>query len=201
MSAEDDEFNETFEGTTSPEDWISGSLDMHPADHPASFFLGKEFLLWLWWRSEKDYGNVPLSGFDPVEFWIDDRIQFKTDGEDPQISDLKGGAPATTDEARTALRSGKVVETARLGLRIRDREYQLSLKGEGLEISGLKVPGEVKDGLDERILERMFLLEEATAILDALFHVFAGERLAGNWNTETVAAIRSWVAGQAQARV
>ena len=63
------------------------------------------------------------------------------------------------------------------------------------------MPGEVKDGLDERILERMFLLEEATAILDALFHVFAGERLAGNWNTETVAAIRSWVAGQAQARV
>ena len=42
---EEDEFNETFAGTTSPEDWISTSLDLHPADHPASFFLGKEFLL------------------------------------------------------------------------------------------------------------------------------------------------------------
>ena len=197
----DEEYNETFAGTTSPEDWISTRLELHPADHPASFFLGKEFLLWLWWRSARDFGNVELPGFDPVEFWIDDRLQFKTDGEDPQISDLKGGEPATTDEARTALRSGKVVESARIGLRIREREYQLSLKGESLEIAGLKVPGEVKDGLDERILERMFLLEEATAILDALFHVFAEERLAGTWNTETVPAIRAWVAGEPAPRL
>jgi len=164
-------------------------------DHPASAFLGKEFLLWLWWRSERDFGTIDLPHYGPVDLWIDDRIQFRTGGDNPQTSDLKGGAPATSAEARMALVSGKTVETARVGMRVKEREFFFSLRSDPVELAGLKVPGEVQDGVDERIYERMFLLEEATGIVDALFFLFCGERLSADWNPQTLPAIRAWVAG------
>ena len=177
-----------------PEDWIRDSFDVHPGDHPASFFLGKEFLLWLWWMSEKSYGAVEVDAIGPVEFWIDDRIQFRTEGDQPQVSDLKGGQPTATAEARSALIAGKTVETATIGVRVGEREYTFALKGETLELAGLKVPGEVKDGLDERIYERMFLLDEIVAILDGLFFVFAEERLHPDFRDRTLGPIREWIA-------
>lgn len=163
-------------------------------DHPASRFLGREFLLWLWWRSERDFGTVDLPRFGKVDVWIDDRLQFRTAGEDPQTSDLRGGAPATTAEARTALLAGKIVETARVGLRVKEREHALELRGEGLELAGVKVPAECKDGLAERVLERMFLLEEVTGILDALFVEFCHDRLGERWDGLLLPQIRAWVA-------
>lgn len=179
-----------------PQDWIQDSFDVHPGDHPASFFLGKEFLLWMWWKSETQYGAVELDGLGSVEFWIDDRLQFKTEGDQPQISDLKGGQPSATAEARSALQAGKIVETARIGMRVGEREYSLSIKGETLEVSGLKLPGEVQDGLDERIFERMFLLDEVVGILDALFFRFIDVRLDPEWQRMTLEPMREWVAGQ-----
>jgi len=177
-----------------PADWIRDSLDQHPGDHPASWFLGKEFLLWLWWKSETAYGAIEVAPMGAIEFWIDDRIQFRTEGDQPQVSDLKGGQPTATAEARSALIAGKTVETATIGVRVGEREYTFALKGETLELAGLKVPGEVKDGLDERIYERMFLLDEIVAILDGLFFVFAEERLHPDFRDRTLGPIREWIA-------
>ena len=177
-----------------PGDWITESPDLHPVDHPASRFLGKEFLLWLWWRSEQDYASIDLDALGTVDFWLGDRIQFRTEGDDPQISDFKGGAPATTAEAKMAVRVGKIVETASLVLKIKERQYDLQLKGEGLEIVGLRVPSECDEGVDEQIFERMFLLEEATAILDQLFYRFCEMRLGKGWNTHVLPDMRAWVA-------
>lgn len=184
---------------------IANAVPSGPADenseapstrhHPAAAFLGKEFLLWLWWRSESGYGNLELPHYGSVDLWIDDRIQFRTGGDDPQTSDLKGGAPATSAEAKMALVSGKTVETASVGMRVKDREFYFSLRSDPVELAGLKVPGEVNDGVDERIFERMFLLEEATGIVDTLFFLFCEERLSADWNPKTLPSIRSWIAG------
>lgn len=188
------EILETLENTTSPLDWIADSLDPHPGEHAASMFLGKEFLLWLWWQSETKFGTIELPEVGRVDFHIDDRLQFKTDDESPQISDFKGGAPATTDEARASLLSGKVIEVARIFLRNEhDREYTLQLNGERLELSGVKVPGEVKDGFEEKLYERMFLLEEVTAILDQLFYRFCADRMHPHWRSKILPDMRAWV--------
>lgn len=180
--------------------WIRDSLDIHPADHPASFFLGKEFILWLWWRSETSYGNLELGEHGRVDFWIDDRLQFKTEGDKPQTSSVQGGHAASSFEARSALLAGKTVESARIGLRLHEREYALVMKGETFEITGLKVPGEVKDGVDEKLYERMFLLEEATDVLDQLFLAFCEERLDPRWGAKIVPEIRQWVASRERSR-
>lgn len=164
-------------------------------DHPAAQFLGREFLLWLWWRSEKDFATADLPHYGPVDFWIDDHIQFRTPGDDPQINDIRGGAPATTIEARTALANGKTVESARIGLRIKEREYSFSLKGEGLELSAVKVPSDARDGIDDRLFERMLLLEELGGIVDTFFFQFMEERVSDGWRSESVPTIRDWIGG------
>ena len=164
-------------------------------DHPATQFLGREFLLWLWWRSEEDFATADLPHYGTVDFWIDDHIQFRTPGDDPQINDIRGGAPATTIEARTALANGKTVESARIGIRIKEREYSFSLKGEGLELSGVKVPADARDGIDDRLFERMLLLEELGGIVDTFFFQFMEQRVSDSWKSEKVPAIRAWIAG------
>lgn len=163
-------------------------------DHPAAQFLGREFLLWLWWRSEEDFATAELPHYGTVDFWIDDHIQFRTPGDPPQITDLRGGAPATTVEARTALAGGKTVESARLGLRVREREYSFSIRAEGLELSAVKVPSDARDGIDDRLFERMLLLEELTGIVDSFFFRFLEQRLADGWRSTQLPAIRSWIA-------
>jgi hypothetical protein len=169
-------------------------------DHPAAQFLGREFLLWLWWRSEEDFAVADLPHYGTVDFWIDDHIQFRTPGDDPQVNDIRGGAPATTIEARTALASGKTVESARIGLRIKEREYSFSLKGEGLELTGVKVPSDVADGIDDRLFERMLLVEELGGIVDTFFYRFLEQRVADTWRSKQVPAIRDWVAGKGSPR-
>jgi hypothetical protein len=172
----------------------SNNSEELPMEHAADTFMGREFLIWLWWKSEQGYANMELPHFGSVDFWIDDRIRFRTSDDNPQVSDLKGGAPATTLEARTALAAGKTIETARVGLRIKEREFSLEFRGEGLQMGGLKVPAECKEPGEERLYERMFLLEEAWGIVDALFVRFCEDRLAEGWNESVLPSIRKWVA-------
>ncbi len=169
-------------------------------DHPATQFLGREFLLWLWWRSEEDFAVADLPHYGTVDFWIDDHIQFRTPGDDPQINDIRGGAPATTVEARTALASGKTVESARVGLRIKEREYSFSIKAEGLELTGVKVPSDAADGIDDRLFERMLLVEELGGIVDTFFFRFLEQRVTDTWRSKQVPAIRAWIAGKGTPR-
>ena len=172
------------------------SMDLNeelPLEHAADTFMGQEFLIWLWWKSEEGYANIDLPPFGAVDFWIDDRIRFRTTDDNPQISDIKGGAPATTAEARTAIAAGKTVESARLGLRVKSREFSLEFRGEGLQMGGLRVPAECREPGEEQLYERMFLLEEAWGIVDAMFSRFCEDRLEPHWNDGVLPSIRRWV--------
>jgi len=172
----------------------TASLEELPMEHAADTFMGREFLIWLWWKSEEGYANIELPSFGSVDFWIDDRIRFRTADDNPQVSDIKGGAPATSAEARSALAAGKTIEAARIGLRLKGREFSLEFRGEGLQMAGLKVPAECKEPGEEQLYERMFLLEEAWGLIDSLFVRFCEDRLDGQWNDSVLPAIRKWAA-------
>jgi hypothetical protein len=166
---------------------------LEPDEHPANRFLGREFLAWLWYRADTDYGHLDISGFG-VDFWLDDDIQLDGRGEDPQRVRIRGGSPSTTREARAALAAGKVPERARLGFRVGEREYTLSLRGGPLDITGLRVPQVTKKGdVEAAVCERMYLYEEATAILGGLFGAFQTSRLHPSW-PRLRETIRNWMA-------
>ncbi len=168
-------------------------FDLAPDEHPANRFLGREFLAWIWYRADQSFGRIELAAFGTVDFWMDDRLVMRGRGEDPQTASFKGGAPSSTQEARASLRAGKAPEEARLGLRAGEKEYVLSVRGEGLDIASLKVPQITKKGETEALLyERMYLFEEATSLLTALYEEFILARIHPSWATSLQPQMQAW---------
>lgn len=156
--------------------------------------VASEFYLWLWYTSETAGGTLDLGEEGAIVFWVDDRLSFRATGEDKVSAVLTGEAPATTPEARAAVLGGKVLRDIKLALRREDREYTVTLRGAGIDVSGAKLPGVVKGGEEaELVYERMFLYEELHWMVNALFRRFAGERATPAWTDTVLPAIRAWI--------
>lgn len=155
--------------------------------------IAGEFYLWLWFRSDTGPGTLEVPDAASVTFWVDDRLSFRSPGEDKVSAVMTGENPGTTPEARAALLGGKVLRDVRLALRREEREYAVTLRGPGIEIAGAKLPGLVKGGDEPEVLyERMFLYEEIHWMIGALFRQFAQERTGPEWKAEIVPALRDW---------
>lgn len=155
--------------------------------------LAAEFLLWFWWRSERDGTVFDLA--DPVgrvEAWVDDRLSFRTPGADKATAVLTGDNPSATLEARAALAGGKVLHDLRIHLKRDEREYALQLGGTALDVRGLKLPKMPSENAEEALLDRLDRYGEFHLVLTGLFRAFAKERTAAGWRTDIVPALRAW---------
>jgi hypothetical protein len=100
-------------------------------------FVGREFLLWLWFESE--VFDATLSTRDAGEFglWIEKQIVLSAGKETTRI---KGATPALGREAKEALLRGKLPESAGIHLSLREGECGFTLKAEPMALSGLTLP-------------------------------------------------------------
>lgn len=160
-------------------------------------FLAHEFLLWLWFRSERDFGAFNLPG-GPVDLWFDDRMHFLAQEEKRVSSAFNGGAPSTTPEARLSILSGKVISEARLGIRRGEHEWTflLRVRGGDLQLHGLKIPAQLKEGLEEMVLERSHLLRVINEAIQYLFELFVDERTDERWSDSVVPELTRWLMGE-----
>lgn len=155
--------------------------------------LAAEFLLWFWWRSERD-GTVFVLP-DPVgrvEAWVDDRLSFRAPGADKATAVLTGDNPSATLEARAALAGGKVLHDLRVHIKRDDREYSVQLGGMALEVRGLKLPKLPTENAEEALLDRLDRYREFHLVLTGLFRAFAQERTGPAWRGEVVPSLRAW---------
>ncbi len=162
-------------------------------DGPSVEFLGREFLLWLWYRSEEGFGRVTGASGREFDLWVDDRLLLIGEGGGPQRFDLKGGAPASSATARTALLEGRSVGAARFGLREGEVEFHFELHAD-LSLRGVKLP-ELLENVEsgEEVRERMDELEDLQSRLDDLFEAFIQHRLHESWETAAAPKIRTWL--------
>lgn len=160
-------------------------------------FLADEFILWLWFASERNYTSFPLGDGESVDLWIDDRLTFSAVEEKQISSTFKGGAPSTLPEAKLSILSGKRVGEAKIGLRRKEAEWSFALKVRAgqLLITGLKIPGTVKDGWEEMIYERMYLIDSVTEVMETLFAQFFRIRTSSEWHDKEAPEIRLWLMG------
>lgn len=155
--------------------------------------LGREFLTWLWFESERNGGQVLLDGVGPIGIELTRRLALETGGAAGENSTVSADAPTEVEEARVALRTGKKVSSTRLLVEVGERQFELSIHGESFVFSGVKLPTLLTDVGDERLAERLQLIEELEAIVDGLYVQFARTRLdADNW-PKTRAAMARWV--------
>lgn len=162
-------------------------------------FLGQEFLTWIWFRSDVNAGLVELPEFGAVEIWFEQRMMLESGSGDMRQAVACTGRELDLAEALTALREGKKVSQVRLRVAVEEREWHLTLKDQGLELTGVKTPKTFDPDEEEpesdagKLLERVALLQELIRILDALYAQFLYARLTDRWDNEELPRLRKWL--------
>jgi hypothetical protein len=156
-------------------------------------FLGREFLVFLWFESELFDGAVPVEGFGPCEVRLEGQITLSCDKEQAR---LKGASPSGEPEAHQALRQGKLPAQARLRVTAGELTYAFTFQADTLALAGVKIPAVVKTEADEQFYERMYLVEDLESLMAALYAKFVAVRLSTAWDEQVLPAIRAWVRGE-----
>jgi hypothetical protein len=158
-------------------------------------FLGREFLTWLWYRTELQEEIFRLDDVPPMMISFDDRLVLEAAVENiREINTIRGESPTQTAEARAALRMGKKVVQARLTVGLGTQEWVCVIKADELSVSGIKVPAVLKDAEDDVLMERIHLLDQLEDALDALYREFLRVRMEDAlWKPE-LESIRDWIA-------
>jgi hypothetical protein len=161
-------------------------------------FVGREFLLFLWFESEIFEGTLSTRAHGPFGLWIEKQLVLAEGKEETRI---KGAAPGSAREGKESLRRGKLPMMAGLRLSMGEREYAFTLKADQLALAGLQLPAvlgkeEATDEEHETFYERMHLARDLEAVLEALYQDFLALRLSDAWDGVVLPAMRAWVEGR-----
>lgn len=160
---------------------------------------GREFLTWLWFKSEERSGRIALDGQEEIGLTFVRRLILESGAGDYTESVVCQGQHASLLEGKEALRQGKKIREARLFLEIDSMEWEFTFKADLFQFQSIKLPApseefDEKNALEEegRLLERVFLLETAVGTMDRLFAFFLILRLSEGWPAE-VARMEIWM--------
>ena len=164
-------------------------------------FLGREFLTWLVWTIEEGGGRIERDG-DIVELQLGDRVTLA--GTAPDRARLTvAGTGDLRAEMGAGLRSGKLLDQAKLVLLRGERRWELSLDGGLLTYDGLRCPAlgprdaaapeDRRAAFENDLYLRLADVDDAIAVIDRLFAEFCRARTASSWRTRTLPTLRTWV--------
>ena len=157
-------------------------------------FLGREFLAWLWFQSELFEQKFSIDGFGECELWLEKSLVLEALTEaGKERATLAGVAPSGGPEAREALRQGKLPVKAKIAIRRDEQDFALTLEGDGLSLSGVKIPALLKGEGDDPFYERMQLIEDVEGAIESLYREFLVARLGDGWGKSVLPAMRAWM--------
>jgi recombination associated protein RdgC len=163
--------------------------------------LGREFLTWLWFKSEERNGVISLPGTGDIELLLVRRLVLESgDGEYAETVVCQG-MHSDLKEGKEALRQGKKIKEARIRLDKDEDTWEFTLKADRFSFQSLKLPV-MTDKLDDQedrdgaILERIYLVETATKTMTQLFRLFLEIRLSPNWLSTEAPRIKNWLQQQ-----
>lgn len=159
-------------------------------------YLGREFLTWLLWRSES---GEPLFERDgaPVTVLFTGGVNLRGITGDVVEGAMRGATAPYSKLIRQALDRGLLVHAGRLAITHGERRYQVSLDAERFLFKGCKLPALMTEEADDRTQERMFLVGELAAMVDALLTKFLRRRASSRW-AETVGDMLAWMGEDAR---
>jgi hypothetical protein len=155
-------------------------------------FLGNEFLLWLWFTLDADSDTIKLSDGSEVAVMLARSLTLECPRGQTGKETITSDGPTRLPEARRAIQSGKLPRKAGFTLARHDHQYEFSLQGETLAVTGLKLPTPEADDEQARAVERVDLLRSFLETLDLLYDVFAKVRAGDGW-TKELARLQKWL--------
>jgi hypothetical protein len=182
-------------------------------------FVGREFLLWLWFESEVFDATLQTREHGPFGLWLEKRLVLS---EGQEKTSITAPTPGVGREAKEALLRGQLPESAGVRIAWQDDETSFTFKAETLGIAGLKlrtVLGKTGDEpnplLDEMLgktgrkpraarepedqhevfYERMQMTAEFEDLVQTLYRDFLALRLSADWDSVVVPLLRKWALG------
>ncbi len=164
-------------------------------------FLGQEFLTWLWWKSDERGGTVFLPDRGDITIVFEKHMLLEYGEGESSEKLVCTGLQAEPQEARTGLLMGKKLEQARIQIVHQDHEYNFTFAAGLMEFRNVRLPKTAAtdsgstnspEETEGMILERVFLFEELSRLLNELFRIFIEIRVGEQWSEELV-KIRNWV--------
>lgn len=159
-------------------------------------WLGREFLTWLLWRSESGDPLVEHDGQDLVVLFTGRVILRGVHGEVVELA-AKGTLAPYSTHVRRALADGLLVHTARLHLTHGERMWEATLDAEHLDVRSAKLPELLTEEEDDRLTERLDLVDQLSAMIDALVADFTTTRTSKAWSKQIVPQMQTWMRGDA----
>ena len=159
-------------------------------------FLGRDFLTWLWFKSETNNGRFDLEALGTAEVWFDGRVTLQPESDqDPEIITCIG-ANSRLSEARFALTKNKKVTQALVKLIMGDHEWTFALDSLWMNFKSLKSPKvlfDKEDDPDGLFYEKAFFMEQPIRAIDMIFASFIRLRTSPEWDAEELPALISWI--------
>lgn len=159
-------------------------------------FLGREFLVWLWFRAETEQGVYDLSGGGKADLWFDGKITLQGENERGVETITCTGEAQNMKEARFALSENKGITQAMVKLAIGDNQWSFILDSTWLNFRTFKTPRvmqDKKDDPDGLFYEKILLIEEAVAAVDEIYAYFTTLRFDPEWNDKELPALKKWI--------
>jgi len=166
-------------------------------------FLGREFLTWLWHRTDAGDGVVALAADgrtplpDAVSVMFTKSLQLDCDFLSTGRTCVYADGPTRAPEAKVALSVGKQPTKAGLILSEAGAQYALSLDATRFHVTGLRLPEVDEPAPEARLEERLMHVVRCAAIVDAAYARFLKERFGGHFG-KTFSAMRQWVMRSAE---
>ncbi|MFT3922206.1 MAG: hypothetical protein QM778_06705 [Myxococcales bacterium] len=186
-------------------------------------FVGREFLLWLWFESEILEATLSTTEHGPFGLWLEKRLVLSAGKVSTKIS---APSPGLGREAKEALLAGQLPESAGLRVAWNGDETSVTFKAEQMALSGLKLQTvlgkeesiqntlvedlkpkakpkqrrgrEAPDEIDESreaFYERMHMTQAFEGLIEALYRDFLDLRLSGSWDESVKPMLRTWAQG------
>jgi recombination associated protein RdgC len=159
-------------------------------------FLGSEFLLFIWLYGSIVEETISLGKLGDWSVWLDGTLALQSVFDPAESVSVRGASPATSPEAREAVKAYKFPSRARIVMRQDPRDFRFVLNAARFAISAADIPAVLTQETDDAFLDRMHLVEELLTLLDRLFATFLQFRLAPVWIEAFEPAIAAWTAEQ-----
>jgi hypothetical protein len=159
-------------------------------------FLGGEFVLWLWFSRDVLDGLIEVPGRGTLEVALESALTLVDPLAEKERVGIRGFDPLGSQEAEHALLRGKLPRKVALRLGFEQNEWIATLDAASFALSGVKLPALLSEGEEEHFHERMRLLEQLHDLIAGLYRHFLSVRLAPEWQSELLPAMRRWLHGE-----
>ena len=174
--------------------WAPASFSGELEDGMVDGTAGREFLMWLWYCSEKRGGLTQVPEAGEFAYMVEGPLTFVMEGKGAHEITLRKGEPMLSAEARTALLNGKKLSKAKMQFVRGEEAWAFTFDADEFVFRSLKLPQTENFDRVGKFQERMVLLETFRQCFFHLFREFVKERNDSAAWKKTKEAMRQWVA-------